>query len=393
LGATAPDGPHSFIIDASALATGNGFNLSSDYNRIEGLTIANAPENGIAVEGVAADTGRFNTFSNNLIYGNGDLAIDLNIDGVTINDGGDGDDGANQLLNYPDIDSVFSQPDATFMIYGRAEPASIVEFFVAHPAGDTTRPANALGHGDAYAFAGSTTASALGDFSFHDTSSSHFTMLTCAATDTLGNTSELSSNFKLLPRPLIVVAYTYDPAKGGFLPQNGINIIVEDPNGDLFGRDPDNVPIDEIPGDQYYFDTPNDSVIIPEPIVGDYIINFIAENGSSTGSLYAGIIKIDGSLECTIIINDDIPSTGQMESLTYTYDEEGHYTNGDANGDGDCNVGDAVFVINYVFKGGPPPVPELSADANCDGTSNVGDAVYVINFVFKGGDPPCYFEM
>ncbi len=61
---------------------------------------------------------------------------------------------------------------------------------------------------------------------------------------------------------------------------------------------------------------------------------------------------------------------------------------GDTNDDGTCNVGDAVFLINYVFKGGTAPDPVLSGDANCDGGSNVGDAVYIINFVFKGGTAP-----
>jgi hypothetical protein len=28
---------------------------------------------------------------------------------------------------------------------------------------------------------------------------------------------------------------------------------------------------------------------------------------------------------------------------------------GDANGDGTVNVADAVYLINYIFKGGPPP--------------------------------------
>jgi len=28
---------------------------------------------------------------------------------------------------------------------------------------------------------------------------------------------------------------------------------------------------------------------------------------------------------------------------------------GDSNGDGDINVGDAVYLINYIFKGGPAP--------------------------------------
>ena len=63
---------------------------------------------------------------------------------------------------------------------------------------------------------------------------------------------------------------------------------------------------------------------------------------------------------------------------------------GDANGDGSVNVGDAVYLIAYVFKGGPPPTPYpiCSGDANCDCTVNVGDAVYVINYVFKSGPPP-----
>jgi hypothetical protein len=63
-------------------------------------------------------------------------------------------------------------------------------------------------------------------------------------------------------------------------------------------------------------------------------------------------------------------------------------TPGDANDDGVVNVGDAVYVINYVFKGGPTPPCLQQADANGDGVVNVGDAVYVINYVFKGGPAP-----
>jgi hypothetical protein len=67
---------------------------------------------------------------------------------------------------------------------------------------------------------------------------------------------------------------------------------------------------------------------------------------------------------------------------------------GDANNDGTVNIGDAVYVIAYVFKGGPPPTPYpiCSGDANCDCQCNIGDAVYVIAYVFKGGPAPCSCE-
>jgi len=63
-------------------------------------------------------------------------------------------------------------------------------------------------------------------------------------------------------------------------------------------------------------------------------------------------------------------------------------TYGDANADGVVNVGDAVYIINYVFNGGAAPIPVVSGDANCDGAINVGDAVFIINYIFKGGDAP-----
>ncbi len=65
---------------------------------------------------------------------------------------------------------------------------------------------------------------------------------------------------------------------------------------------------------------------------------------------------------------------------------------GDANGDGDINVSDAVWIINYVFAGGAPPEPLDIGDTNCDGDVNVSDAVWIINFVFAGGNPPCDLE-
>lgn len=65
------------------------------------------------------------------------------------------------------------------------------------------------------------------------------------------------------------------------------------------------------------------------------------------------------------------------------------YICGDANGDESVDVGDAVYIINYVFKGGVAPEPIEAGDANSDKAVDVGDAVYMINYVFKGGPAPC----
>jgi plastocyanin len=61
---------------------------------------------------------------------------------------------------------------------------------------------------------------------------------------------------------------------------------------------------------------------------------------------------------------------------------------GDANDDGLPNVGDAVYMINFVFSGGAAPPCMNEGDANADCQANVGDAVYLINFIFSGGAAP-----
>lgn len=117
-----------------------------------------------------------------------------------------------------------------------------------------------------------------------------------------------------------------------------------------------------------------------------------------------GISSVDGEIlyidiaiydfEENLIWNEDddvqfpegerLAYAGTPDSCTFPI----RFVCGDANGDGTINVGDAVTIINYVFKGGPAPVPLAGGDANGDGDCNVGDAVYHINYVFKGGPAP-----
>lgn len=93
---------------------GNGLRSESSAggNRIggpspgDGNTIAFNGKNGVLIfSGLAAIN---NSIRRNSIFSNGLLGIDLNGDGVTLNDSGDGDIGANNLQNYPILTSVTS---------------------------------------------------------------------------------------------------------------------------------------------------------------------------------------------------------------------------------------------------------------------------------------------
>jgi len=64
------------------------------------------------------------------------------------------------------------------------------------------------------------------------------------------------------------------------------------------------------------------------------------------------------------------------------------YLRGDTNGDGIINSADIVYLINYLFKGGPAPDPLWVGDCNCDEVVNSADVVYLIDYLFKGGPPP-----
>ena len=62
---------------------------------------------------------------------------------------------------------------------------------------------------------------------------------------------------------------------------------------------------------------------------------------------------------------------------------------GDANDSGSVSISDVVYLINYIFAGGPAPNPVIAGDANCSGAVSISDAVYLINYIFSGGAAPC----
>jgi len=86
--------------------------------------------------------------------------------------------------------------------------------------------------------------------------------------------------------------------------------------------------------------------------------------------------------------NYPIPNGGDGNLGSLTFLTGIVFIRGDADADGVINSADVVYLINYLFKGGPAPMPLEAGDVNCDEIINSADVVYLINYLFKGGPPP-----
>ncbi len=62
---------------------------------------------------------------------------------------------------------------------------------------------------------------------------------------------------------------------------------------------------------------------------------------------------------------------------------------GDANRDGFIDIDDVVFLIQYIFAGGPAPNPYWVGDASMDDFIDIDDVVWLIMYIFAEGPEPC----
>ncbi len=60
----------------------------------------------------------------------------------------------------------------------------------------------------------------------------------------------------------------------------------------------------------------------------------------------------------------------------------------DTNSDGKVTSADIIYLVNFIFKGGPAPANLNAADVNGDGHISAADVIYLVNSVFKGGPAP-----
>ena len=61
---------------------------------------------------------------------------------------------------------------------------------------------------------------------------------------------------------------------------------------------------------------------------------------------------------------------------------------GDVDASNSVNIADAVFLVEYIFFGGPPPPCLEEGDVDGSGSINIADAVFLVEYIFFGGPAP-----
>ena len=62
---------------------------------------------------------------------------------------------------------------------------------------------------------------------------------------------------------------------------------------------------------------------------------------------------------------------------------------GDANGDFEVDLSDLLYMVNYLFQGGEPPVwPHWQGNVNGDYDQDLSDLIYLVSYLFMSGTRP-----
>jgi titin len=137
-------------------------------------------------------TGNSNAIRGNSIHSNGGLGIDLDEDGVTPNDAGDADGGANRSQNFPVLSAALAgaATGVTGALHSRAATSFTLDFYA-------SAAADPSGFGEGQRYLGSVVVTTDGNGNAHfdvtlDAQTVLGEYLSATATDPDGNTSEFS---------------------------------------------------------------------------------------------------------------------------------------------------------------------------------------------------------
>lgn len=110
--------------------------------------------------------------------------------------------------------------------------------------------------------------------------------------------------------------------------------------------------------------------------------------------LTAAGVTLTSTMMIRFTVNDDDPQSiveagvDGFHLIQFVCESE-PFICGDGDNSGGVDIDDVVFLIQYIFAGGPAPEPLEVGDADCSGGVDIDDVVYLIQYIFGGGPVPC----
>lgn len=102
-----------------------------------------------------------------------------------------------------------------------------------------------------------------------------------------------------------------------------------------------------------------------------------------------GLIGAGQPVKTAVTVTGNTKNPGVCNAaISLAIVEEQELVRGNANNDRKIDIADSVWIINELFRGGPPTLCQDAADVNDDGQVDASDAVYNIQYLFQGGSAP-----
>ena len=111
--------------------------------------------------------------------------------------------------------------------------------------------------------------------------------------------------------------------------------------------------------------------------------------GPTSANTVGFALRFGGPWSFSVTVDDRLDCDDQAADVTCTPGGGGGgFRRGDSNASGDLNITDGVYVLNYLFLGGPEPPCHDAADSDDNGALNITDGVRILNYLFLGGPAP-----
>lgn len=124
--------------------------------------------------------------------------------------------------------------------------------------------------------------------------------------------------------------------------------------------------------------------MIPSLAAGDSAVISVMWNSSASVGDNEVYVKIDGD---NLSIDSD--RSNNLASATITVSAQFLCGDIDGSGSSTVDIADLVYLVDYMFNGGPvPPVMEAADVDGSGGNIDISDLVYLVDYMFVGGPPP-----